>query len=276
MIASPDLLNFMQGHLIDELPLQYHATDQRKRQSLLARQENPASTSRTSFNCGRNLAITAGLRFDWDGGLTEKNGNLLNFDPSKYAYDPTTDTLTSNGLIIAGNNPKFGTPGCEQHDADRAPMGFCAPAWRCLEPEDVQQQICCTCRLGHVLRPRRALLLSVAGANSEHHQRRAVRDQSAAALRHDAVLPDVTFPVLSHPCYQNPFRATTACIPVGSPAGHSRPAIHSVVLPNACTLCRYSNPTASVCRTSGLYLTLRNPRLSIWAPTRGTTSSHTR
>ena len=40
-----------------------------------------------------NLTITAGVRFDWNGGLTEKNGNLLNFDPSKYSYDPTTDTI---------------------------------------------------------------------------------------------------------------------------------------------------------------------------------------
>src|ERR1700751_4195233 len=51
-----------------------------------------------------NLSITAGLRFDWDGGLTEKNGNLLNFDPSKYSYDPTSDTGTSNGLLVAGKN----------------------------------------------------------------------------------------------------------------------------------------------------------------------------
>jgi hypothetical protein len=52
-----------------------------------------------------NLSITAGLRFDWDGGLSEKNGNLMNFDPSKYSYDPTTDTIVSSGLIVAGNSP---------------------------------------------------------------------------------------------------------------------------------------------------------------------------
>ena len=37
--------------------------------------------------------------------MTEKNGNLLNFDPSKYSYNPTTDTITSTGLIVAGNSP---------------------------------------------------------------------------------------------------------------------------------------------------------------------------
>jgi len=54
------------------------------------------------FQMRSNLAITAGVRFDWDGALTEKYGHLLNFDPSKYSYDPTTDTITSNGLIVAG------------------------------------------------------------------------------------------------------------------------------------------------------------------------------
>jgi hypothetical protein len=56
------------------------------------------------FQWRSNLSITAGLRFDWMGGLTEKNGNLLNFDPSKYGYNPVTDTITSTGLIVAGNS----------------------------------------------------------------------------------------------------------------------------------------------------------------------------
>jgi Carboxypeptidase regulatory-like domain/TonB dependent receptor len=58
-----------------------------------------------------NLSVTAGLRFDYHGGLTEKNGRIFNFDPSGYSYDAATDTITSNGLIIAGNNPDFPTKG---------------------------------------------------------------------------------------------------------------------------------------------------------------------
>ena len=58
-----------------------------------------------------NLSVTAGVRFDYHGGLTEKNGRIFNFDPSQYTYDATTDTITSNGLIIAGNNPQFPTKG---------------------------------------------------------------------------------------------------------------------------------------------------------------------
>jgi hypothetical protein len=58
-----------------------------------------------------NLSVTAGLRFDYHGGLTEKNGRIFNFDPSAYSYDAATDTITSNGLILAGNNPDFATKG---------------------------------------------------------------------------------------------------------------------------------------------------------------------
>jgi Carboxypeptidase regulatory-like domain/TonB dependent receptor len=58
-----------------------------------------------------NLSVTAGLRLDYHGGLTEKNGRVFNFDPSQYSYDAANDVITSNGLIIAGNNPDFATKG---------------------------------------------------------------------------------------------------------------------------------------------------------------------
>jgi hypothetical protein len=63
------------------------------------------------FQVRSNLSLTAGLRFDWDGGLTEKYGRIFNFDPSQYSYDDATDTITSNGFIIAGNNKLFPTKG---------------------------------------------------------------------------------------------------------------------------------------------------------------------
>jgi len=63
------------------------------------------------FQFRSNLSLTAGLRFDWDGGLTEKYGRIFNFDPSRYSYDATSDTITSNGFIIAGNNKLFPTKG---------------------------------------------------------------------------------------------------------------------------------------------------------------------
>jgi hypothetical protein len=63
------------------------------------------------FQIRPNLSLTAGLRFDWDGGLTEKYGRIFNFDPSRYEYDDANDAIVSNGFIIAGNNKLFPTKG---------------------------------------------------------------------------------------------------------------------------------------------------------------------
>ncbi|MGD0987953.1 MAG: TonB-dependent receptor, partial [Candidatus Sulfotelmatobacter sp.] len=58
-----------------------------------------------------NLNVSAGLRFDYHGGLKEANGRLFNFDPALYNYNAPTDTIVSNGFIIAGNNPLFPSKG---------------------------------------------------------------------------------------------------------------------------------------------------------------------
>ena len=58
-----------------------------------------------------NLTVTLGLRWDFDGPLSEKYGRLTAFNGSMYSYDAATDTITNSGLEIAGNNSSFGTPG---------------------------------------------------------------------------------------------------------------------------------------------------------------------
>ncbi|HEY0784693.1 MAG TPA: hypothetical protein VGD62_02410, partial [Acidobacteriaceae bacterium] len=62
------------------------------------------------FQLSPTLSLTGGVRYDWNGGFTEKNGRIFNFDPSKYSYNETTGTVVTNGFIIAGNNPQA-TPG---------------------------------------------------------------------------------------------------------------------------------------------------------------------
>jgi hypothetical protein len=62
------------------------------------------------FQITPSLSLTAGLRYDWDGGLSEKYGRLFNFDPKLYNYDVASDTITNPGFIIAGNNAN-GTKG---------------------------------------------------------------------------------------------------------------------------------------------------------------------
>ncbi len=61
------------------------------------------------FQVTPTLSLTAGVRYDWDGGLTEKYGRIFNFDPSLYKYTPSPGEVpgnipSSNGLVIAGNN----------------------------------------------------------------------------------------------------------------------------------------------------------------------------
>ncbi|MDP9039052.1 MAG: TonB-dependent receptor [Acidobacteriota bacterium] len=62
------------------------------------------------FQVTPRLSLTAGVRYDWDGGLTEKYGRIFNFDPSLYQYNTASDTITNAGFIIAGNNAN-GTSG---------------------------------------------------------------------------------------------------------------------------------------------------------------------
>ena len=72
----------------------------------------------------KNLVVTAGLRFDYDGPLVEKYGNLFNFDSTKYKYDLTTDTIVNSGLVIAGNNKQFRTPGTSNSTLRANQYGF--------------------------------------------------------------------------------------------------------------------------------------------------------
>ena len=48
------------------------------------------------------LSLTAGVRYDWDGGLTEKQGRIFNFDPTLYSYSISSDTITNPGLHHRG------------------------------------------------------------------------------------------------------------------------------------------------------------------------------
>jgi len=71
-----------------------------------------------------NLTLDVGLRWDWDGPLVEKNGLLTNFYPSRYSYDVASDTITSIGLVVAGNNKAFGSKGVSNSTLTGRQWGF--------------------------------------------------------------------------------------------------------------------------------------------------------
>ena len=61
-----------------------------------------------NFKMRKNLTVTAGLRWDIDGALSEKYGRLTGFDPSKYSYVqckvggvPADPALTGTTMALA-------------------------------------------------------------------------------------------------------------------------------------------------------------------------------
>ncbi|MGO9242113.1 MAG: TonB-dependent receptor domain-containing protein [Bryobacteraceae bacterium] len=83
-----------------------------------------------------NLTVTYGLRWDYEGPLTEKYGRLTDFNPGLYSYNATTDTITNSGLEIASNNPTYGTAGATKSLMDVQQWGL-APrigiAWNAMK-----------------------------------------------------------------------------------------------------------------------------------------------
>lgn len=71
-----------------------------------------------------NLTVDLGLRWDWDGPLSEINGLLTNFYPQTYSYDISSDTITNIGLVVAGNNKTFGTKGVSNSTLTGRQWGF--------------------------------------------------------------------------------------------------------------------------------------------------------
>ena len=77
-----------------------------------------------NYKVRSNLTVTLGLRWDFDGPLTEKYGRLTAFNGNLYGYNASTDTITNSGLEIAGNNPGFGTPGASDSLMRQRQWGF--------------------------------------------------------------------------------------------------------------------------------------------------------
>ncbi len=140
------------------------------------------------FQFRSNLSLTAGLRFDWDGGLTEKYGRIFNFDPSRYSYDAATDTLNSNGFIIAGNNKLFPTKGVSNTTLTGRQWGLAPRLGVAWSPKKFNDKLVVRAGSGHLLRPRRAVFLSFTGFCRRRDQWRPIRRQPDSSLRECAGL----------------------------------------------------------------------------------------
>jgi hypothetical protein len=64
-----------------------------------------------SWKVKSNLTVSLGVRYDFNGPFSEKYGRLSSFHPDAYQYNASTDSYTSSGVVIAGNNATLGTKG---------------------------------------------------------------------------------------------------------------------------------------------------------------------
>lgn len=54
-----------------------------------------------NYKVRSNLTVTLGVRWDYDGPLTEKYGKLTAFNGNLYSYNASSDTITASGLEFA-------------------------------------------------------------------------------------------------------------------------------------------------------------------------------
>ena len=129
-VASPDFVSFLDNWVTPYSTQNFTATTfLQGNANRYYRANQTGLFVQDKFQLTPTLSITAGLRYDWDGGLTEKNGNIFNFDPSssnpdscstnskdpnEFSYCPSAtpggDSWAHTGFIIAGNNAN-GTKG---------------------------------------------------------------------------------------------------------------------------------------------------------------------
>jgi Carboxypeptidase regulatory-like domain/TonB dependent receptor len=111
-VATDDLSAYAQGYVTpgSSSTAFYVSSFLQGNASRYYRANQIGSYVQDKFQITPTLSLTAGLRYDWDGGLTEKEGRIFNFDPTLYNYNALTDTIANPGFIIAGNN-KNGTAG---------------------------------------------------------------------------------------------------------------------------------------------------------------------
>src|SRR5581483_10827085 len=164
-----------------------------------------------NFKFKTNLSFTLGLRFDYNGPLVESHGNLENFDPTQYKYNLATDTIVNTGLVIAGNNPNFATPGASDSTLTGRQWGFAPRLGVAWSPSFVKNLVF---RAGYGIYYDRGELfsyLSPGAGNGNGGPFGVTRELPFVAI--------LTPPAVGVPLsLTNPFGATAPTAPGGNPA----------------------------------------------------------
>jgi hypothetical protein len=108
-ISSADFSQFVQG-LVTTNDLDQTTTFLQGNGDRYYRADQTGLYLQDKYQIHPNLSITAGIRYDLNGGFSEKYGHLFNFDPSLFdagtADDPTNPSgaIANNGYVIAQNS----------------------------------------------------------------------------------------------------------------------------------------------------------------------------
>ncbi|MGB2621161.1 MAG: TonB-dependent receptor [Candidatus Acidiferrum sp.] len=186
-----------------------------------------------------NLSLTAGLRFDDHGGLTEKYGRLYNFDPSEYDYDDATDTIVNTGFLIAGNNKLFPSKGVSDSTLTGRQWGLAPRLGVAWSPKMFNNKIVVRAGWGMYydrgelftyLSPGFAAGVIAGGPFGVNQAPPFVNSQTCSAIGsyYEGFIPtcDPTQP--NGGSFSNPWGATLQAPPSGNPA--------TIVLPNAAAI----------------------------------------
>ncbi len=113
-LQTRDFSTFLSGTVRSASVIDSIGADHRNYSNRYYRSNEISGYLQDKYQLLNNLSVTAGVRYDYHGGFTEKYGNLFNFEPS--LYDVTGDTNTgftvnNGGFVVAHNNKYYPTAG---------------------------------------------------------------------------------------------------------------------------------------------------------------------
>jgi hypothetical protein len=107
--------NFLQGFVHSSLAFEsIDDTAHRNNADRYYRTNEISGYVQDKWQVKSNLSITGGVRYDYHGGMTEKYGDMFNFDPKLYNVTGTSTTsfdVVNSGFVVAGNNAQHPTQG---------------------------------------------------------------------------------------------------------------------------------------------------------------------